>query len=484
MSNVPDNETFSLQDVFSAVSSHSGGTSGNLTSCFNNAIFSYFDPQYNTNEYAPENSMLRFRNYTIGTENVSIQLLNVSQIVPDNLDFNVDKYNAVIRMTNNSSSTISCSFGVDMQFNTPIPSGQDDRGFTRIDVTPAYGELTGSGRVITLNRNAAVGNTDINIVITITNDNWDDSGFNRSFTLKVSTDTNSELGGTTQYTSTITGVKTCYWKITKNYSSVGVGNVLSYTIERYGSKPLGQIANCKDGNILETFNTGGYSSNKEFVQLYHDSNAYNYFGSSFTDNSTDSSTLTLGSLSTPPTYKARYALRNANGEFGISATFNHNMFPGNYTKFMDGNNNDISSIGHTSTVYSSEGYGHVVYLEDFSSNRIYLNAVPNGSSLSLFETFGVRFRVFGTGYVWYNGTPYYGGDVIYPDDSYFTSHVFRSNGTTDDLFIAGGMSNASTNTFGFSDYSTYLHLEANNGNIEINQLYPYIVGKAGIIQSE
>lgn len=59
---VPDTSNFSLQDVYNAVNDHaSPGT--NLSSCFSNANSDYFDPTYNTDSYAPANSMLRFRNY-------------------------------------------------------------------------------------------------------------------------------------------------------------------------------------------------------------------------------------------------------------------------------------------------------------------------------------------------------------------------------------------------------------------------------------
>ena len=60
---VPNTDTFSLQDVYNAVHAHTSGTTGDLQSCFTNAISSYFDPTYNTDSYAPVNSMLRFRNY-------------------------------------------------------------------------------------------------------------------------------------------------------------------------------------------------------------------------------------------------------------------------------------------------------------------------------------------------------------------------------------------------------------------------------------
>lgn len=63
---VPNNEIFSLQDVYNVVHSHASGTTFDQNSCFANAISGYFDATYNNDGYAPANSMLRFRNYTVG----------------------------------------------------------------------------------------------------------------------------------------------------------------------------------------------------------------------------------------------------------------------------------------------------------------------------------------------------------------------------------------------------------------------------------
>lgn len=59
---VPDNENFSLQDVFNAVDDHANPT-GDLSDCFADSIPGYFDPAYNNDGYTLPNSMLRFRNY-------------------------------------------------------------------------------------------------------------------------------------------------------------------------------------------------------------------------------------------------------------------------------------------------------------------------------------------------------------------------------------------------------------------------------------
>ena len=63
MTAVPNTNTFSLQDVYNSVHGHTSGTTGDLQSCFNNAVSYFFDPNYNQDSYAPANSQLRFRNY-------------------------------------------------------------------------------------------------------------------------------------------------------------------------------------------------------------------------------------------------------------------------------------------------------------------------------------------------------------------------------------------------------------------------------------
>lgn len=60
---VPNNTTFTLQQVYAAIQFHSNSVTGDLSSCFANAIPQFFDPTYNQVGYAPANSMLRFRNY-------------------------------------------------------------------------------------------------------------------------------------------------------------------------------------------------------------------------------------------------------------------------------------------------------------------------------------------------------------------------------------------------------------------------------------
>lgn len=60
---VPNTDAFTLSQVVDAVRWHNPGTSGDLSSCFSNAISNFFDASYNNDSYAPANSMRRFRNY-------------------------------------------------------------------------------------------------------------------------------------------------------------------------------------------------------------------------------------------------------------------------------------------------------------------------------------------------------------------------------------------------------------------------------------
>lgn len=59
---VPNSGIFTLDDVWAAVNDHTP-TAGDLVNCFANANPDFFDLAYNTDGYAPANSMLRFRNY-------------------------------------------------------------------------------------------------------------------------------------------------------------------------------------------------------------------------------------------------------------------------------------------------------------------------------------------------------------------------------------------------------------------------------------
>lgn len=77
---VPNAETFSLQDVYNAVSNHTPATSTNLQSCFTNAISGYFNTTYNQDSYAPANSMLRFRDYKPSCDLPIVTTASISSI--------------------------------------------------------------------------------------------------------------------------------------------------------------------------------------------------------------------------------------------------------------------------------------------------------------------------------------------------------------------------------------------------------------------
>ena len=58
---VPNTTTFTLQNVVDAVNP----TTDDLRDCFKDAVSLYFDPAYNNSSYAPDSSLLRFRNYNL-----------------------------------------------------------------------------------------------------------------------------------------------------------------------------------------------------------------------------------------------------------------------------------------------------------------------------------------------------------------------------------------------------------------------------------
>lgn len=72
--NVPDTNTYGLSTVVWAVEDHAGELPGDddLQDCFDYAISTYFDPQYDNSDYAPANSMKRFRNYGPDNEDKEI----------------------------------------------------------------------------------------------------------------------------------------------------------------------------------------------------------------------------------------------------------------------------------------------------------------------------------------------------------------------------------------------------------------------------
>ncbi len=68
---VPNTDTFSLTDVYDAVSSHAN-PNGDLDSCFENAEQTGFDADYNDDTYAPAMSMIRFRNYNFVVSTIDV----------------------------------------------------------------------------------------------------------------------------------------------------------------------------------------------------------------------------------------------------------------------------------------------------------------------------------------------------------------------------------------------------------------------------
>lgn len=66
---VPNTTTFTLQDVYDVVSSHAPSTTGDLQSCFDNSVASYFDATYGSKTMTPQ-TLYGFRNYTVSCPSV------------------------------------------------------------------------------------------------------------------------------------------------------------------------------------------------------------------------------------------------------------------------------------------------------------------------------------------------------------------------------------------------------------------------------
>jgi hypothetical protein len=66
MARVPNTNTFSLQDVYDVVKSHTPSTTGDLVSCINNSNSFYFDSNYKYAATGSLNNLYSFRNYGSG----------------------------------------------------------------------------------------------------------------------------------------------------------------------------------------------------------------------------------------------------------------------------------------------------------------------------------------------------------------------------------------------------------------------------------
>lgn len=112
-SQVPNTTTFSLSDVVSNVT----GASGNLSSCFSNAVTAKFDHTYNNDSYAPANSMLRFRNYG-GVAQINWSYTNTSSYTGGlYIYYNLPGggSHSLVNITTNGSGTVYAPVGYDLE---------------------------------------------------------------------------------------------------------------------------------------------------------------------------------------------------------------------------------------------------------------------------------------------------------------------------------------------------------------------------------
>lgn len=132
MSRVPNNNSYGLTDVRDAVKSHSPSVQDNLDSCFNYAIASYFDPNYNNNTYAGEStgrSLKRFRNYGKTYEIQTLRILDApsqfaNEVNWQNLQPGVNYY-LELRL-NNPDSTFVKNIGWRIHWSDTHPVGRYD----------------------------------------------------------------------------------------------------------------------------------------------------------------------------------------------------------------------------------------------------------------------------------------------------------------------------------------------------------------------
>lgn len=151
MSNVPDNFTFSLQDVYNSVYSHDATTQKNFSSCVAKAVSEYYDVNYSS-----EDGIRKFRNYTPVTTCSVPSFVNYGEGITMNIN-NIWVDSVEITMyyptliTNNMLIMIINTEGSTDELSTP--SGWTKLGEVSYNISSAvyYRKVTGTeGATVTI----------------------------------------------------------------------------------------------------------------------------------------------------------------------------------------------------------------------------------------------------------------------------------------------------------------------------------------------
>jgi hypothetical protein len=493
MPSVPNTETFSLQNVYDSVHGHAASTTGDLSSCFLNAVGSYFDPTYNTSSYAPAASQKRFRNYTPVTGTPATISMAVTYV--NNTAAGVYNYTLVVTIVATSANTGSFSFYLDF-LSGSVPVGQSEArqaAIARIPELPSY--QTGAGTVRTISTSWASGTSTLTYNLTYVNDNWDYPRATSSFRLRLIAGTNTQLSvtnstvtnGTTDVRN-VAGITTTFITV---YDSASGGRIESGEMIDYHYNTTisgGTSDGYKDVLVKQTFNTTSYSTSKKFVAVYYDGTYRNYmpYSQYHGDVVIDTlQTMTSGHRS----WYNRFMLYNRSGS---TSTFSYTFEPYKYCSFTTQN--------YSQTINSYSPSGHPISLRSFSGNGDYLPAdiivYPGTDVLSAGDTFSFKFVAHCPtgGYIDFHrpgaANPLYDGDSysVPAGDTYATEGIrfgsVSSPATNDEAKVTisgqGFAKNDGINVY-FQKTDQYVELVPTTTNISTDSHYPYMFGYYGLL---
>lgn len=447
MANVPNTTSFTLQDVYNSVSSHASSTSGNLVSCFDNAISEYFDPTYNNDTYngSPLQGMKRFRNYTpvlpiYATISMSYSL--VSNPYPG-------VYNYSGNIVVNATQSFNGGFYFSLDFlSGSIPSGQSEARSVSLTISRPFPFLgynfntTGEGSSTEYTQSFASGTTTIPFTFTFVNDNWNYPRPSSSFRLKLlagsgtslSVPNSTSTNGTTAVES-ILGITTTFFIYTEvltstnngTYNSIDDGAVNTISnksgemiylkLSRQNGFTYTANNGYKTSQVTESYNSSG--SDVFFASISLDGNSINYIGNTYTGNSSHIESL---DAITNDWFYFRYALVNRSGN---NTQFSYNLTPLKYCDFVP--------VSYSQNISSVLAYDHILFIHSLTTTAVYPGIsttieidvpriIPSTSSLSVSDTYVYNVVAHcpngGTIRITWNDQNEYFGELILYDGEY------------------------------------------------------------------
>jgi hypothetical protein len=486
MANVPNTDTFGLNEVYNSVSGHTSATLSNLSSCLGNAVSAYYNSTYNNISYAPVDSQRRFRDYKpySGTPaSISISVGGVSNP-------SVGVYTTTITASINCPATMLLSFSLELDFlSGSVPGGQSEA--RSVTMTPPFPyspqTSTGSGLILTWSGVYNAGISTVAFSTTLTNDNWNSPRPSSSFRIKLVAGQNTQLtvaNGTSTNASTfvytVLGVTTTFMTITPTYSGRAPqsGHMIYYSIARNSGPSYTAGNGYKPIEVALSYGTGGYSSSKEFVvSPISGSSPYgSYMSSSITNGYYQVETLdTLsGAL-----FHVRYTLLNRSGSSG---NYSFTLEQYKYCSF--------TTINYSQSIDSFIPGKHILYIESFSGNNGNLpmmTIIPGTNSYGSSETYAYKYVAScpNGGYI---RVSYAGNTVVDLYNGQEWQVVFAQSGPNFPAVVtgsyittlSGGIQSNQAIQFNGS-ITSYITIVPTSSNIMTHSQYPYKFGYYGII---